>query len=266
MKTIAVVVVLLVLGGVQLVSAGVDAPVAMDDDQLYNRGSIGSGADWVYAWWMGEFCYNILYIDPFDPPPAGPLYIEIVSGPTHGHFVEFSEHSALLWYVPEPYFLGEDEFSYELSVGSEYYQSGAVSILVGPGFNAPDASEDVYSTITGTRLDVPAPGVLENDYNVVSGCGMEAVLIESPVHGALCFNADGSFTYAPEPGFIGTDEFLYVAGVQAGDFHFSYYTPVTITVYESQETPVPEFPGGFLVICGIILGSAVIAARMRIRR
>ncbi|HDQ08666.1 MAG TPA: hypothetical protein ENN44_07825 [Methanoculleus sp.] len=269
MKKIAVIILLLaVVGGIQVVSAEVDAPVAVQDDQVHNRG-YGWGSDWEYQWEMCDPWYNVLYdyFSPHDPPPDGlPLSVEIVSGPTHGYFKEFDEHSEWLWYFPEEYFLGEDEFCYRLYYGYEYYPPRTVSIHVGPACFAPDTNEDVYSTSTGTRLDVPAPGVLENDHNWHTEHWMEAVLIESPVHGDLHLNADGSFTYAPEPGFIGTDEFLYVANDEGEPYIFSYYTTVTITVSDSEVPPVPEFPGAFLVICGIILGSAVIATRMRIRR
>ena len=51
-------------------------------------------------------------------------------------------------------------------------------------------------------------GVLNNDTDVDS-TSLHAVLVNGPTHGALTINADGSFTYTPNPGYHGDDSFTY---------------------------------------------------------
>ncbi len=230
MKRVAVAVLLLaMLGGVQVVSAGVDAPVAMYDDFFYH-------------WDIANPCINVLEND-YDPNGL-PLSVEIVSGPIHGGIQEMGG-PGLIWYYPDPYFLGLDTFTYRVYNGYEYSNPAEVTIpvLSAAGFtDVPETTEDAYSSIAGTTLDVPAPGVLENDRYDYPDRAMEAVLIQNPEHGDLCLNSDGSFAYSPDPGFIGTDGFLYVAGDVGQLFWFSEYTPVTITVYEAPVAEDDRYP------------------------
>ena len=79
-----------------------------------------------------------------------------------------------------------------------------------PLTSGPTANDDSYSVVTGNMLSVPAPGVLGNDTNSGGGT-LSAVLVTQPSNGSLTFNANGSFTYAPVTGFVGTDTFSYLA-------------------------------------------------------
>jgi len=230
MKRVAVAVLLLaMLGGVQVVSAGVDAPVAMYDDFFYH-------------WDIANPCINVLEND-YDPNGL-PLSVEIVSGPIHGGIQEMGG-PGLIWYYPDPYFLGLDTFTYRVYNGYEYSGPAEVVIpvLSAAGFtNVPETTGDAYSTTAGTTLDVPALGVLENDQYDRPDSGMMAVLIQNPEHGDLCLNSDGSFAYTPDPGFIGTDDYLYVASDVGQLFWFSEYTTVTITVYEAPVAEDDRYP------------------------
>jgi hypothetical protein len=62
---------------------------------------------------------------------------------------------------------------------------------------------------------VSAPGVLYNDSNPTGG-PLSAGLVSGPAHGALALNADGSFTYTPNGGYVGTDSFTYHASGSSG--------------------------------------------------
>jgi streptogramin lyase len=90
----------------------------------------------------------------------------------------------------------------------------------------PTVLNDVYSTNEGTQLDVTVPGVLGNDSDA-DGDGLTAVLVDDTSNGILTLNADGSFSYLPNPGFTGDDSFTYVANDGMGD---SELATVTITV------------------------------------
>lgn len=90
----------------------------------------------------------------------------------------------------------------------------------------PNAFADDFAAQVDTVLNVAAPGVLGNDVDVDND-PLTAGLVGGPANGTLIFNADGSFTYTPDPGFIGVDTFTYSAsdGPSA-----SNVATVTITV------------------------------------
>ncbi|MDG2384678.1 MAG: Ig-like domain-containing protein [Pirellulaceae bacterium] len=80
------------------------------------------------------------------------------------------------------------------------------------GQNGPVLSlEDAYETHVGVPLVVDeSAGVLANDFDP-EGDAKAAFVVSDPNHGLLDFNMDGSFTYLPETGFAGFDEFSYFA-------------------------------------------------------
>lgn len=92
--------------------------------------------------------------------------------------------------------------------------------LVSSGGSTPVARDDRFQTTLGQPLVVSAPGVLDND---AAGTGgpLSATLVDSPAHGTVTVNADGSFTYTPDEGFVGTDAFTYVASDGVGPAGFA---------------------------------------------
>jgi VCBS repeat-containing protein len=90
----------------------------------------------------------------------------------------------------------------------------------------PWAVSDTYSTDEDTALSVAAPGVLGND-SVVDGNALTAVLVSGPASGTLTLDAEGSFTYTPNPNFNGSDSFTYKANDGTTN---SNVATVTITV------------------------------------
>jgi hypothetical protein len=80
------------------------------------------------------------------------------------------------------------------------------------GQNGPALTlDDEYFLDSGQALVVGAvEGVLTNDLDPEGG-PLVAVLVENANHGRLTLNPDGSFTYAPDAGFVGSDEFRYLA-------------------------------------------------------
>ena len=53
-------------------------------------------------------------------------------------------------------------------------------------------------------------GVLSNDADATND-PLTAILVSGPTHGSLSLRSNGTFTYAPGPGFSGTDSFSYKA-------------------------------------------------------
>lgn len=97
----------------------------------------------------------------------------------------------------------------------------------------PVAVDDAYQTNEDFTLP-GSPSVLANDRDP-RGLALTAVLVNNVSHGSLTFHSDGSFTYAPEANFNGTDSFTYKAG--NGTF-FSSPATVRITVNPVNDLPV----------------------------
>jgi VCBS repeat-containing protein len=72
----------------------------------------------------------------------------------------------------------------------------------------PVANPDLYTTSEDTPLSVPAPGVVANDTSP-NQLPLSASLVDQADHGTVTLNANGSFTYTPDPNFHGTDTFTY---------------------------------------------------------
>lgn len=88
----------------------------------------------------------------------------------------------------------------------------------------PSASPDVYTAQQDTPLNVPAPGVLQND----TGSPLAATPISggATTHGGTVdLSANGAFTYTPPSGYTGDDSFTYNATNSAGS------SPATVTLH-----------------------------------
>ena len=88
--------------------------------------------------------------------------------------------------------------------------SPAATITIDVTNTAPVAVAGSYATPPGQALNVAAPGVLLNDTDAEND-PLTAQLDSSPSNGAVVLNADGSFTYTPDAGFLGVDTFTYSA-------------------------------------------------------
>jgi VCBS repeat-containing protein len=113
-------------------------------------------------------------------------------------------------YTPNVDYCGTDSFCYHAYDGESSSNVATVALSVTCIDDAPVANSDLYTTTEDISLNVPAPGLLDND-NEVDGESLTAVLDTEPVTGTLQLNANGSFIYTPMPGYVGTVTFTYVA-------------------------------------------------------
>jgi hypothetical protein len=90
------------------------------------------------------------------------------------------------------------------------------------------------ATLRDQTLLVAPPGVLGNDLDP-GGMGLTAGVITQPANGTVTLLADGSFSYRPVAGRIGTDHFHYSAS-DAG--HASSPATVTVRVAQPSSRPV----------------------------
>jgi hypothetical protein len=112
----------------------------------------------------------------------------------------------------------------------------------------PIANDDSYSTILGSTLVLPPPGVLSNDFSP-DGLPLFVISESSPVHGSLTFLAQGALTYKPNLGFTGQDSATYEVWDGA---HVSNLATVTFNVISNNTPPVTQ-PDDYIVFEGQVL-------------
>jgi len=97
--------------------------------------------------------------------------------------------------------------SYTLSDGNGGTDTAGLYITVTPVNDPPVAVVDYFNTLE----DTPVSGtVITNDFDVDGNLNPVSYLLTGDVsNGSLTFNALGIFTYTPDPGFSGTDSFIY---------------------------------------------------------
>jgi Ca2+-binding RTX toxin-like protein len=124
-------------------------------------------------------------------------------------------------------------------------EDGTELHLIGPN-KVPVAVADAYTVEAGGTLVISAAqGVLAND---IDADGDALVICEeshllhhgellTPLNGTLTMNLDGSFTYTPNPGFVGTDYFVYCAE----DFALACTSGIVTIVVTGTANPGPAW-------------------------
>ncbi|MHB0937976.1 MAG: Ig-like domain-containing protein [Armatimonadota bacterium] len=140
-------------------------------------------------------------------PDGDELAYTLATLPAHGILTGMLPN---LIYTPAANYSGPDSFTFTVNDGELTSAPAMVSVTVTPVNDAPNAVNDSYAASVNKQLKVNAPGVLKNDSDPEKSA-LTAVLVTGPANGKLTFNANGSFTYMPRSGFIGTDTFTYRA-------------------------------------------------------
>ncbi len=172
-----------------------DKPVVNADNVSVSEDSILTG--------------NVLLND-YDPEEQ-PLTAALVSGVSNGALNLASDGSYT--YTPGADFNGVDSFTYTASDGGLVSDVETVTITVTAANDLPTAADDSLSTGEDQTL---AGNVLINDTDP-DGDTLKAVLGRDVGHGTLVLRDDGSFDYAPDANFFGTDTFTYFANDGTGN-------------------------------------------------
>ena len=194
-----------------------DAPVAVDDEYTVAEnetltitapGVLGNDSD-------------------VDGDTLSAILVDTVSNGT----LELSANGSFI-YTPDTYFNGTDSFTYKAKDAVLESDLAVVTITVTPVNDWPIANDDFYEVLTGTELvKDAAEGVLANDVLLDPDEEVSIQILEGPQHGTLSMNDDGSFTYTPNAGYMGTDTFRYlVLSVRTINAEWSDDATVTITV------------------------------------
>jgi cold shock CspA family protein len=119
-------------------------------------------------------------------------------------------------YVPSLGVSGTDTFTYVVSDGKAASGTYTVTIVIEALNAAPVANDDRFETAAGETLRIAAPGLLLNDTDP-DGDPLIVRLVAAPNHGDLTLAGDGSLTYRPVDGFVGTDQFTYGIADPSGE-------------------------------------------------
>ncbi len=141
-------------------------------------------------------------------PDGDPITAQLTADSVHGSVRLAADGSFL--YTPVANYNGADSFSYRISDGKAVSGSVAVSLTVTPVNDPPVAVGEGYAVDQGATLSISAPGVLSNDSDLDRDA-LVAQLVSGPAHGSLSLFSLGAFKYAPDPGFAGSDSFIYQA-------------------------------------------------------
>ena len=172
-----------------------DAPVANDDGATVAEDDVTG------------VTFNVLTNDT--DVDLESLSVDSFDGSTIGNGMLTDDGLGSFTYVPDPNFFGAETFSYVVTDGG-LSDTGTVTITITNVPDAPETQDDAYATDRDTSLAIPAPGVLGNDTDY-DGDPLAASLASPPANGGVVLNADGSFTYTPDPGYVGSDSFTYTA-------------------------------------------------------
>ncbi|HEX7033546.1 MAG TPA: Ig-like domain-containing protein [Nitrososphaera sp.] len=160
----------------------------------------------------------------FDPE-GDPIEITSVSSPRFGT-AEVNADGTIT-YTPNPGLVGQDWFTYTISDDKGATATAQVTVTMNLGVI--DAVDDSATTQRNQAVKVE---VLDNDIGFIEDPdipnGDRIAIAGTPMHGMITINEDGSITYDPEPGFAGTDSFVYT--IYEADFSDFDSATVTVTV------------------------------------
>ena len=143
------------------------------------------------------------------------LTVNIVTDPLYGDVTLQWDETSETWtytYVPKDdgagYFAGTDSFEYTVTdpegvVGS----SGTAQVTINMTNDLPVPDDDNFITDPGVLV---GGNVLDNDFDKNDDPLSVVLNGNSPQHGQLVLNEDGTFTYLPDEGFSGQDSFTYL--------------------------------------------------------
>ncbi|WP_147678517.1 Ig-like domain-containing protein, partial [Algibacter pacificus] len=191
-----------------------------------------------------------LIVNDFDPEGDNIIINTTpVEVPTNGTVV--INPDGTFTYTPNPGFVGEDTFTYEVCDDGtpQACDQATVTVTVDPldpTDNDTYANDDAYNV----NLNHPINGnVLDNDNDPEGDIQtVNTTPVDAPNNGTLVLNTDGTFTYTPNPGFTGDDSFIYEV-CDSGTPQACDQATVVITVNPFNGTDaVPDFNNTYVDI------------------
>jgi len=149
----------------------------------------------------------------------------VTVSPLHGTCVVNGDGT--ITYTPNANYFGTDTFIYAISDGNGGTDTATVTITITAVNDAPVASDDSDTTKVGT----PVSGkIVATD---VEGDSIAVELRTTPANGIIVVNKDGTWTYTPNAGFVGTETVtvsVYQDGIDTADSVNAVTVTITIVV------------------------------------
>ena len=153
---------------------------------------------------------SVLLANDFDPD-GGPISITAINGvaltggaqtiATPNGEVQIDASGNML-FVSNLAFSGAETFTYTIADTEGNRTTTTVTVNVD---NAPEGVDDAFTT---DQLTPVSGNVVSNDIDI-DGDTLTVATNTDPSNGTLVMNTDGTFTYTPNAGFVGTDTFTY---------------------------------------------------------
>ncbi|MEH7164418.1 tandem-95 repeat protein, partial [Priestia megaterium] len=160
-------------------------------------------------------------------PDGDPLTFSLQTAPGNG--VAVVNANGTFSYQPNLNFNGTDQFTVLVSDGQGGTAVSTVTVTVTPVNDAPTVPNYTFST----QEDSPVIGAIVG--TDVDGNPLSYQLQVAPTNGVAAVNANGTFSYQPNPNFNGTDQFtVLVLDGQGG----TAVSTVTINVIPVNDPPI----------------------------
>jgi len=160
-------------------------------------------------------------------PNLDPLTYSVVDPPLNGVLTGIAPD---LTYTPNQDFNGSDSFTFVANDGEADSNIATVSITVSPINDAPVAQDQAVETPREVPVLIALVAVdVEFD-------PLTFILVDPPSNGEV-IDGTSEFTYTPDPGFVGSDSFTFIAN--DGDLDSNLAT-VSITVTAGNLAPTAD--------------------------
>ncbi|WP_198314203.1 Ig-like domain-containing protein [Alkalitalea saponilacus] len=149
---------------------------------------------------------DVLFNDTDPQDNIDPTTVTITIEPLHGQATPNPDGTVT--YIPDENYFGLDSFYYRVCDETNYCDEAKVTITINP-VNDPPVANDNEATLdqnTSTLVDV-----LSNDYDVDNTIDELTLSISvAPQYGTAEVNSSPrGIIYTPNPGYFGTDQFIY---------------------------------------------------------
>jgi len=170
---------------------------------------------------------DVLANDTWLPHPEQELEIVQVTQPAHGEVI-VTEGGSNVTYQPDPGYNGFDSFSYTMAVEGGLTDTAAVSVVVSPSNDVPQASGQDVTTEPGQAVEITLGAA-----DVETPLEQLTFSFVGPDHGTLTWVSAGVYEYVSDEGYAGLDGFEYTVqdtgDPHGGDQGWGYDAPRTST-------------------------------------